>query len=248
MRCPAAREEAPMTCTSFSTACRAVSSGVWKREPMSTSQPRSAKAVAMTFWPRSWPSWPILATSNAGAPAGGLRNPRAALARGVHVVVAVLHLGSVDAGDGPDRRAVPPEGVLHGGGDLADRRPARAASIDRAEEVLSSVRRSPGLDLVPRRRPRGRAPYRLGPGRGLVLQPRELGGADLGVVDGEDGTSSSWSGRCSLTPMIGLRPESMRGLARAAASSMRSLGRPASIAVVMPPRSSTSSMCSSARP
>ena len=53
-------------CTSASTAWRATSAGVWKSGPTSTSKPRSAKAVAMTFWPRSWPSWPILATRMRG--------------------------------------------------------------------------------------------------------------------------------------------------------------------------------------
>src|SRR5439155_761211 len=58
--------EMPTTCTSFSTAWRATSSGVWKSMPTSTSKPRSAKAVAITLAPRSWPSWPILATSMRG--------------------------------------------------------------------------------------------------------------------------------------------------------------------------------------
>jgi hypothetical protein len=34
--------------------------------PISTSKPTSAKALAITFWPRSWPSWPILATRMRG--------------------------------------------------------------------------------------------------------------------------------------------------------------------------------------
>ena len=34
--------------------------------PISTSKPRSAKAEAITFWPRSCPSWPILATRMRG--------------------------------------------------------------------------------------------------------------------------------------------------------------------------------------
>ena len=38
---------------------------------MSTSKPRSAKALAITFWPRSWPSWPILATRMRGRAAFG---------------------------------------------------------------------------------------------------------------------------------------------------------------------------------
>ena len=58
---PAARDETPTTCTSFSTACRAASSGVWNSGPISTSKPRS-----VGLRPRSWPSWPILATRMRG--------------------------------------------------------------------------------------------------------------------------------------------------------------------------------------
>ena len=46
--------------------------------------------------------------------------------------------------------------------------------------------------------------------------------------------------------MTGWRPESMRACVRAAASSMRSLGMPASIAAVIPPAASTSWMCAHA--
>ena len=53
-------------CTSASTACWAASIGVLNSGPMSTTNPRSAKAEAMTFWPRSWPSWPILASRMRG--------------------------------------------------------------------------------------------------------------------------------------------------------------------------------------
>ena len=53
-------------CTSASTACWATSSGVENSGPTSTSKPMSAKAETMTFWPRSWPSWPILATRMRG--------------------------------------------------------------------------------------------------------------------------------------------------------------------------------------
>lgn len=38
----------------------------WNSGPMSTSNPRSAKPVAMTLAPLSWPSWPIFATSRRG--------------------------------------------------------------------------------------------------------------------------------------------------------------------------------------
>lgn len=42
VRCPAASDDTPTTCTSFSTACLAASAGVWKSGPMSTSNPMSA--------------------------------------------------------------------------------------------------------------------------------------------------------------------------------------------------------------
>ena len=57
--------------TSASMAWRATSSGVWNSGPTSTSKPRSANALAMTFCPRSWPSWPILATRIRGPAAFG---------------------------------------------------------------------------------------------------------------------------------------------------------------------------------
>ena len=59
--------------------------------------------------------------------------------------------------------------------------------------------------------------------------------------------SSTESGRYLLTPITGWRPESMRACVLAAASSMRSLGMPASMAAVMPPASSTSSIRDQAR-
>ena len=63
---PAASVVTPTACTSFSIAWRAHSSGVWNSGPMSTSKPRSAKAVATTLAPRSWPSWPSLAIITRG--------------------------------------------------------------------------------------------------------------------------------------------------------------------------------------
>src|ERR1039458_64858 len=67
---PAASDETPTTWTSFSTAWRATSRGVWKSGPISTSKPKSANAVAITLEPRSWPSCPILATRRPGARVG----------------------------------------------------------------------------------------------------------------------------------------------------------------------------------
>ena len=82
--CPAAWLDTPTTCTSFSTASRAASSGVWNSGPTSTSKPRSANAVAITLAPRSWPSWPSFATSMRGPATVGrrrTRRPRRAPAR-----------------------------------------------------------------------------------------------------------------------------------------------------------------------
>ena len=64
--------------TSASTACWATSSGVENSGPTSTSKPMSAKAVTTTFWPRSWPSWPILATRIRGRRPSCSSNSRAA--------------------------------------------------------------------------------------------------------------------------------------------------------------------------
>ena len=53
------------------------------------------------------------------------------------------------------------------------------------------------------------------------------------------GSSFNWN---LLTPTTTSSPRSMRAWRRADASSMRSLGMPASTALVMPPNASTSSM------
>ena len=53
------------------------------------------------------------------------------------------------------------------------------------------------------------------------------------------GSSLAWN---LLTPTMTSSPRSMRACRRAAASSMRSLGMPASTALVMPPSASTSSI------
>ncbi len=98
--------------TSFSTAWRAASAGVANSGPMSTSKPRSANAEAITFWPRSWPSWPILATrmrgrrpsfsSNCG---DQLLHPRDGFRHGADLPL-------VDAGDRLDLGAVAAEHLL----------------------------------------------------------------------------------------------------------------------------------------
>ncbi len=57
---------------------------------------------------------------------------------------------------------------------------------------------------------------------------------------------SGVASRYLLTPISGWRPESIRAWVRAAASSMRSFGIPASMAFVIPPAASTSWMCAQA--
>ena len=76
----------------------------------------------------------------------------------------------------------------------------------------------------------------------------DLERAHARVVDLQDRRSGARrpAGTCSRRRWsAGL--QSMRAWARAAASSMRSFGMPASIALAMPPSASTSSMCSQAR-
>ena len=96
------------------------------------------------------------------------------------------------------------------------------------------------------RRERG-VQLRLVAGRAELLEAAELGLADLVVADGEDGHVLAALGAVALTPTMGWAPASMRAWVRAAASSMRSLGSPSSMARVMPPSSSISAMCARAR-
>ena len=69
--------------------------------------------------------------------------------------------------------------------------------------------------------------------------------AELSILS--TSSSSSSASRYLLTPITGCRPESIRAWVRAAASSMRSFGSPASFALAIPPALSTSWMCSQAR-
>src|SRR5215831_13224724 len=81
VRWPAASDDTPTICTSFSIAWRAASAGVANSGPISTSKPRSANAEAITFWPRSWPSWPTLATRMRGRRPSFSRNCTVSLRR-----------------------------------------------------------------------------------------------------------------------------------------------------------------------
>src|SRR6187549_2376884 len=112
---PAASVLTPTACTSFSIAWRAHSSGVWNSGPMSTSKPRSAKAVATTLSPRSWPSWPSLEIiadlAHRGAQAHGLDaevqqvavvvfgGGRQGVQRGLHRRAVALGLDGLEPGD-----------------------------------------------------------------------------------------------------------------------------------------------------
>ena len=236
-------------CTSASTAWRATSAGVWKSGPTSTSNPRSANAVAITFWPRSWPSWPILATRMRG------RRPwRSAKASAMWSTRAV-------AGDSPTSARYTPEMVRT----WAAWRPytfSRASLISptvawaRAASTASFSRLSS--------RPAGRVPSLAIPAAAVSRSSAAAHGTSSRSARSRRSFStgsartaelstfstsicSSASSRYLLTPTTVWRPESMRAWVRAAASSMRSLGMPASMALVMPPAASTSSMWAHAR-
>src|SRR5262249_37903975 len=129
---PAACVDTPTTCTSFSTACRATSSGVWNSGPTSTSKPRSANAVAITLAPRACPSCPRLATAARDRGDLGAQGPELGIAgegRRVHARHAA------------DLGAVPPEDLLERGRDLADAG-ARARGLDRQLEQVRAARRA----------------------------------------------------------------------------------------------------------
>ena len=66
----------PTTCTSAVDRLPRHLLGRGNSGPTSTSKPRSANADAITFCPRSWPSWPILATRIRGRRPSRLANPR----------------------------------------------------------------------------------------------------------------------------------------------------------------------------
>ena len=156
---PAARLEAPTTSTSFSTASRALSSGVWKSGPGTTSKPRSAKAEATRLAPRSWPSWPILATSMRGLRPS--RRPIASTPASARAQRGSSFIGAaVNALHRLGHGAVAAERVLQRLADLAERR-AGPRRLDRKREQVGvafgalAQRVERGLGSLPRRGRRG---------------------------------------------------------------------------------------------
>ena len=152
----------------------------------------------------------------------------------VHGTSPIAHLVAVDPRDRSDIGAVATAHLLECVADLADVAMARAAttpsssrlpSPEPAALVRASRARSTSSWL---RSARSRSSLAIWPARTAALSTFSTS------------TSSLASRRYLFTPMTGWRPESMRAWVRAAASSMRSFGMPASMALAIPPSSSTS--------
>ncbi len=128
--------------------------------------------------PRSWPSWPILATSMRGlrpsrwptAPTPVLRPVPGRIVR-PGAAVNALHRRR--------HRAVAAEHILQRQADLAQRA-ARPRRLDRKREQVRVA-----LRAVPQRIERGPGLRRV-PLRPRLRQPRDLAGADPVIVDVED--------------------------------------------------------------
>src|SRR4051794_40752263 len=121
VRWPAASEETPTMCTSFSIAWRAASPGVANSGPMSTSKPRSAKAEAITFWPRGVAVLAHLGHKNARAAALVVLER---LHQAPHLLHGIGHapdLPLIDARDRLDLGPVPPPHFFERVRNLADR-------------------------------------------------------------------------------------------------------------------------------
>mmetsp|Transcript_2207 Transcript_2207/g.5140 ORF Transcript_2207/g.5140 Transcript_2207/m.5140 type:complete len:243 (+) Transcript_2207:515-1243(+) len=238
VRWPAARVETPTTWTSASRACVATSAGVWKSGPTSTSNPRSANPDAITFWPRSWPSWPILATRMRGRLPASFANSSTA--------ARVLRISSFSPNS--DAYAPPTTDVL-----LLWRPKISAITSD----ISPSVQRTSAQATHSSRRflllwaaslseesalataPSSRVDLTLAIFASCVLRT-----ASLSMMRAL--TSSGVSSLNLFTPTTTSMPASRRACLRAAHSSMRSLGMPDSTALAMPPIASTSLMMSRA--
>ncbi len=180
----------------------------------------------MTFWPRSWPSgrpWRRGCAAAALVLGEGL-DQRLDLR---DVLVHGADLALVDAGNGLDLGLVAAEHLLHGVRHLADGGLARAALIASASRLPLPA--APAVNA-------SRAAW-TSAGLRFLAQAAELldlRGAHRGIVHLEDVDGLSAVRRNLLTPMTDCTPESMRACVLAAASSIRSFGIPASMALAMP--------------
>mmetsp|Transcript_10219 Transcript_10219/g.39757 ORF Transcript_10219/g.39757 Transcript_10219/m.39757 type:complete len:352 (+) Transcript_10219:1601-2656(+) len=242
---PAAWLLTPTTCTSASTASRATSSGVWNSGPTSTSKPMSAKPEAITLAPRSWPSWPILATMMRGRRPSSSTNASTTRCTWLSssspsALYSCLYAPCTTSVRGVCRPHTDSRASL-----ISPRvQRARAAS-------MASFMRFCGCDPEPvdsvnaaLSARAARAALAAASSRDALMARRRstcLVRTEVLSID-RTSTPSSFSRRYLLTPTMTSALASMRACLRAAASSMRSLGMPLSMALAMPPSSSTSSM------
>ena len=105
---------------------------------MSTSKPRSAKAVAITLAPRSWPSWPSLTTSMRGRRPSSRAKASTSCLILRNCLVACVH-GSVHPADRVNHRPVAAIDLLERVGDLPDAR-ARTRGVHRQLEQVARLR------------------------------------------------------------------------------------------------------------
>ena len=117
---------------------------------------------------------------------------------------------------------------------------ARAASMHRASRLPSPRAPSVSADSASRQASSSRSARSVSSFASCSERTRAL--STLRISIGSSSSTGYW-----FTPMSACRPESNRAWVRAAASSMRSFGNPASIALAIPPAASTSWMCAQAR-
>mmetsp|Transcript_26728 Transcript_26728/g.64474 ORF Transcript_26728/g.64474 Transcript_26728/m.64474 type:complete len:400 (+) Transcript_26728:526-1725(+) len=245
--CPAACDEMPTTCTSASIACIATSSGVANNGPTSTSKPMSAKAEAMTFAPRSWPSCPILATRMRG------RRPCAASNAWAAAIVA-----SISSWLRPYSSTYAPPAKLNDGVYLPHCR-SNASEISptvhlaRAASMASPIRLPPPLlsaalaeSVSARSAASTRASSRSARSARSLRSCASITAWLSMVRTSTAGCADFAAGLKALTPTITSAPESIRACLRAALSSILRLGMPEATAAAMPPSASTSSITASA--
>ena len=145
--------------TSFSTACRATSSGSGTAVRCRPRNPGPANDEAITFWPRSWPSWPIFAIRMRDDGPRVPRTARRCVARSPPV-----RCGHPSPGGTPrDRTDIGLVATVHafkGVADLTDGRVHRAAFTDRSSRLpLPSRAAVPTRPARDRRRPWLRAAF-----------------------------------------------------------------------------------------